>query len=204
MCIKIIWINGAFGSGKTTTAFEINRRLTNSFVYDPENIGYFLRRNMPKEILERNDFQNEILWRTFNYEIIKNIASKYNGIIIIPMTIYNQKYYDEIIGKLIESEIVVEHYILGATKETILKRLKKRLGNAVWAKNKIENCINGFEELKRRKETIYIDTNNKKINEVIEKIVKNAKIEMEEDKSFEIIKKYKRIKTLIKHIRLFC
>jgi adenylylsulfate kinase-like enzyme len=31
----IIWINGAFGSGKTQMAFEINRRLENSYVYDP-------------------------------------------------------------------------------------------------------------------------------------------------------------------------
>ena len=86
----IIWINGAFGSGKTQTAFEINRRLENSYVYDPENIGYFFRRNMPKEIIQGN-FQDQILWRTFNYEIIKNIYEKYNGTIIIPMTIYNKK-----------------------------------------------------------------------------------------------------------------
>ena len=57
----IIWINGAFGSGKTTTAIEIERRLKNSFLYDPENIGYFLRRNMPKEIWAVDDFQDETL-----------------------------------------------------------------------------------------------------------------------------------------------
>ncbi|MDR0635583.1 MAG: AAA family ATPase, partial [Treponema sp.] len=28
----IIWINGAFGSGKTQTAFELNRRWNNSYV----------------------------------------------------------------------------------------------------------------------------------------------------------------------------
>jgi hypothetical protein len=47
----IIWIICAFGSGKTQTAFELNRRLENSYVYDPENIGYFFRRNMPGEII---------------------------------------------------------------------------------------------------------------------------------------------------------
>ncbi|WP_353095654.1 hypothetical protein [Tissierella praeacuta] len=44
----IIWLNGAFGSGKTTCAFELSRRFPNSFVYDPENIGYFIRNNTPK------------------------------------------------------------------------------------------------------------------------------------------------------------
>ncbi len=42
----IIWINGAFGSGKTQTAFELKRHLQDAFVYDPENIGYFIRENI--------------------------------------------------------------------------------------------------------------------------------------------------------------
>ena len=40
--IKLIWINGAFGSGKTQTAYELNARISDSFVYDPENMGYFI------------------------------------------------------------------------------------------------------------------------------------------------------------------
>lgn len=43
----IIWINGAFGAGKTQTAYELNRRIENSFVYDPENIGFFINKSMP-------------------------------------------------------------------------------------------------------------------------------------------------------------
>ncbi len=43
----IIWINGAFGSGKTQTAYELHRRLDGSYVYDPENAGYFIRKNLP-------------------------------------------------------------------------------------------------------------------------------------------------------------
>ena len=48
----ILWINGAFGSGKTTISYELNRRIPNSFVYDPENIGFFIRKNIPKQILK--------------------------------------------------------------------------------------------------------------------------------------------------------
>ena len=36
----IVWINGAFGAGKTLTAGEIHRRLPDSVVYDPEDVGY--------------------------------------------------------------------------------------------------------------------------------------------------------------------
>lgn len=40
----IIWINGAFGSGKTQTSYELQRRIPNSVVYDPEKIGFLLTR----------------------------------------------------------------------------------------------------------------------------------------------------------------
>lgn len=39
----IIWINGAFGSGKTNTAYELKRRIPNAFVYDPEEAGFLVR-----------------------------------------------------------------------------------------------------------------------------------------------------------------
>ena len=38
----IIWINGAFGAGKTQAAYELRRRAENAYVYDPENAGYFI------------------------------------------------------------------------------------------------------------------------------------------------------------------
>ena len=68
----IIWINGSYGSGKTQTAYELQRRLDNSYVYDPENIGYFLDKNLPTEFskIKQGNFQNYELWRNFNYEMI--------------------------------------------------------------------------------------------------------------------------------------
>lgn len=84
----IIWLNGAFGSGKTTNAFELKRRLPNSFVYDPENIGYFIRENIPKELHESN-FQDHEQWRIFNYEMLKYISNTYEGTVIVPMTIFH-------------------------------------------------------------------------------------------------------------------
>jgi broad-specificity NMP kinase len=197
----IIWINGAFGSGKTQTAFEINRRLENSYVYDPENIGYFLRRNMPKEIIQGN-FQDQVLWRTFNYEIIKNICSKYDGYIIIPMTINNKNYFEEIIGKLLGENTKIDHYILGASKETILKRLSKRHEKKdSWAAKQIDMCINGFNELKEK--SIYINTNELNITEVVETIAKRSNVKLKEDNDIEIIKRIKRTIVQIKHMRLF-
>ena len=37
----IMWINGAFGSGKTSCEYELKKQIWNSYVYDPENIGFY-------------------------------------------------------------------------------------------------------------------------------------------------------------------
>jgi hypothetical protein len=127
----IIWINGAFGSGKTSAAYELNRRLPDSFVYDPENVGYFIRRNSP-EAFSHGDFQDIPLWREMNYETIKLIMTgcstvqAYAGTLIVPMTIVNPEYYDEIISKLRSDGFDVRHFILYASKNTILRRLHYR------------------------------------------------------------------------------
>ena len=43
----LIWINGAFGVGKTQTAHELHRRLTASHVADPELLGFAMHKMLP-------------------------------------------------------------------------------------------------------------------------------------------------------------
>lgn len=194
----IIWLNGAFGSGKTTCAFELNRRLPNSFVYDPENAGYFIRNNTPKEI-QKSDFQDHRQWRSFNYEMLKYIAREYLGIIIVPMTINNHQYYEEIIQRLIDDGIILKHYILYANKETILKRLNKRLERGeTWAKSQIDRCIEVFNtEITEEK----IITDNRSIDYVVEEVAKRSGVTLLPDKRTFLKKRIDRAIILIKHIR---
>ncbi|WP_432404201.1 AAA family ATPase [Wukongibacter sp. M2B1] len=194
----IIWLNGAFGSGKTTCAFELNRRLPNSFVYDPENIGYFIRNNTPKEI-QKSDFQDHGQWRSFNYEMLKYIALEYLGIIIVPMTINNHQYYEEIIQRLRDDGIILKHYILYADKETILKRLNKRLERGeTWAKSQVDRCIEVFNtEITEEK----IITDNRSIDYIVEEIAKRSGVTILPDKRTFMKKRIDRAITLIKHIR---
>src|SRR5690606_29969102 len=97
-------------------------RLANSCVYDPENIGFFIRENTPEES-HRSDFQNYKLWRSFNYDMLKYLSHEYSGTVIVPMTVNNKQYYDEIIQRLIDDDVTLKHYILDADRKTILKRL---------------------------------------------------------------------------------
>ena len=171
----IIWVNGAFGVGKTQTSNELHRRIQNSFFFDAENAGYFIRDNLPEEIA-KNDFQDFEMWRSFNYDMLKYIDKNYDGIVIVPMTIVNARYHKEIIGRLRNEGVEVHDFVLLASKEVILKRLEKRSeGRDSWAAQQIDRCIDGF------KSDIYqykIDTNNMTISEVAEEICRILCIEI--------------------------
>ena len=140
----IIWLNGAFGAGKTQTAYELKRRIPNSIIYDPEQIGFFINRSFPKEI-KKGDFQDYELWREFNYKTLKHIHSEYRGTIIIPMTVVNPQYYEEIIGRLKGDGIDVQHFVLSASKETLQRRLKSRFEKKnSWPEQQIDRCLSGL------------------------------------------------------------
>jgi adenylate kinase family enzyme len=56
----IVWINGAFGAGKTTTAALVQERLPGSRVFDPEYVGFMLRAVVD---VPTGDFQDLRVWR---------------------------------------------------------------------------------------------------------------------------------------------
>lgn len=195
----IIWINGAFGAGKTQTAFELHRRIPSAFVYDPENAGYFIRKNSPKET-HKEDFQNEKMWREINYAMLKNIDSRYDGIVLAPMTITNGEYIEEIIEKLKRENVKIAHFLLSASRETLLQRLKGRGdGSNSWPAQQIDRCLQGFEN---EKFDYVINTEKKSVEEAAEEIAARAGIELLPRSRGTLRKKWNRIKTQIQHIRV--
>ncbi|WP_397538961.1 AAA family ATPase [Rummeliibacillus pycnus] len=194
----IIWINGAFGSGKTQTSYELNRRIPNSFVYDPENMGFFINKNIPKEI-SKGDFQDYRIWRELNYTILKSIDSEYDGVIIVPMTIVNPQYFEEIVGKLRDDGVIVNHFVLWASKETLQKRLRSRgEGKNSWGAKQIERCIQGLsnDTFKHR-----LETDTMTVETVAETIASMLDIHLFEDNRNKFRKRLDRIKTQIKQMR---
>jgi cytidylate kinase len=172
----IIWINGAFGSGKTQTAHELCRRIPQSFLYDPENAGFFIRENIPNE-MSKADFQDHSLWREFNFSMLKTICNNYDGVITVPMTIVNPHYFDEIIGKLRSDGVTVHHFSLCASKKVLLRRLKSR-GDGInsWAANQIDRCIEGlshpvFEH--------HLQTDSMAIGHVVEQIATMSNLRLD-------------------------
>ncbi len=160
----IIWLNGSFGVGKSTIAENLKSKLENAIIYDPEKIGEFLFNVMPEK---KADFQDYELWRILNLEILKNLSTNYDTI-IVPMTITNEKYYDEIIGNLRNNNIVVQDFILIATKNSIVERLDKRRNSTQWAYEQVDKCIKTFD---KNFKGYRIDTNNSTIEVICFKIL---------------------------------
>lgn len=194
----IIWVNGAFGAGKTQTAHELHKRIPNSYIYDPENAGYFIRKNVPKP-MAKSDFQDHKAWRDTNYGMIKYIHEEYDGTLIIPMTIVNPEYFDDIVGRLRRDGIAVHHFALCAGRETLLKRLRSRGENGrSWAARQIDRCIEGLSLPAFERQ---LQTDDMTISEVAETIAAAVNIPLLPDPRGNLRKKYDRIMTQIKHIR---
>ncbi|UKS57091.1 AAA family ATPase [Exiguobacterium acetylicum] len=119
----IIWINGTFGVGKTTAATGLQQRWSGSYIFDPEETGYFLRAQLPEN---KDDFQDEPLWRTFNRQLLEQLNTE-DARIIVPMTLTNPEYFQEIIGTLRDSGHDVRHIALMAKEATVKRRLVSRL-----------------------------------------------------------------------------
>lgn len=196
----ILWINGAFGAGKTTVANELNRRIENAYIYDPENAGYFIRKNIPQQINTEDNFQDYKLWRDFNLKMLRFIADSFDGTIIVPMTVTNRQYYDELILKLSE-RYIVKHFILYASKKVILKRLSTRFeGKNSWAAGKARECISAFNS---DIPGIKIMTDNMGIDEITQRIGELSGIILNRDKRKKLTKKLNRLAVKLKNIRWF-
>ena len=196
----IIWINGTFGSGKTTTAYELEKRIEKGFVFDPESFGYVLMKNIPKS-LQKEDFQDFPIWRETNYSLLKQIAINYEGIIIVPMTITNEEYFHEIISRLRKDHISVKHVTLMATKATIKKRLRSRLeGENSWAFKQAEARLQQLQNPLFKEQ---IETDGLAVEEVIEKVAQVIGLKLKEEKRNLFRKRRDRFLIKIKEISLF-
>ncbi|KUN88944.1 ATP/GTP-binding protein [Streptomyces bungoensis] len=119
--MTVVWINGAFGAGKTTTARELIELIPNSTLFDPEVIGAALPHLLPpKHLAEVGDFQDLPIWRRLVIDTAAAMLAELGGTLVVPMTLLRQEYRDEIFGGLAARRIAVRHLLL-APAETILR-----------------------------------------------------------------------------------
>lgn len=122
-----ILINGAFGIGKTTAANGLLSEVPGAVIFDPEDIGYVLRR-LPAPLVGRwrqpSDYQDLALWRLL-IGWAGRLAHLRAPVVIVPMAFTNLAYLEGFASTL-ERSAPVRRVCLVAPLELVRARLLQR------------------------------------------------------------------------------
>lgn len=146
----IVFLNGAFGIGKTTVARLLRARLPGSACYDPEWIGIALQRLpgwVPLEGRGTDDFQDLALWRRATIAGIRATRAA-RRTVIVPMAVSNLAHLDEIRRGVARFDPAVRHFCLVAPLPVVLHRQSVRGGGHMhaWQVRRARECCAAHED----------------------------------------------------------
>jgi len=201
----LVWVNGAFGAGKTQTAHELCRRLPNAHVADPELLGFALHKMLPPAA--RGDFQDLPQWRAGLVAVLQQAETSHDGPVIVPMTIVRDDYFDEIIGGLRSRGVDVRHYALTATPDTLRKRLRHRIAyvgtllgrDETWAVRQIDRCV---AALSTERYAVRVPTDGRCVDEVVEHLARDIGLTLTRPRLPPVRRRLRRLAVGARHIRL--
>jgi hypothetical protein len=204
--VVLVWINGAFGSGKTQTTFEILRRAPDAHVADPELIGFGIHRMLPSSA--RSDFQDRPQWRSAVVATLADAVRAHDGPVLVPMTLVEPVYFDEIMSGLRADDVDVRHFSLIASPETLRRRLRTRSGfwlaratgrEECWAIQQIERCVTALAD---DRFAAHVATDGRTVDEVVEDIAARAGLPLEHPRLGTARYQLRRAAVGIRHIRV--
>ena len=120
---NIIWLNGAFGAGKSAVAAELLLRLPGSVLFDPEEVGYMLGKIVPQP---RGGFGFQDLppWRPLVAHTAIELLRYVRAPLVAPMTVLRRAYAQEIFGALAAHGVRVHHVVLHADERELRRRIE--------------------------------------------------------------------------------
>jgi shikimate kinase len=118
----IIWLNGTFGAGKTTTARQLAGRLDNARHFDPELVGYLLMTALGDH--EFKDFQDLPPWRELVPVFTEKIASFTGQHLIAVQTVLREDYWRELAQGFRRIPLDIFHVLLHVDSDALTKRIK--------------------------------------------------------------------------------
>jgi predicted kinase len=118
----IIWLNGTFGVGKTSTAQRLAAMVPDSRVFDPETVGQMLRGALADRPV--GDFQDWSAWRPLVATSLIEIARMTGQHIIAPQTVLKREYFDQILTQLRAADLDTFHVLLDAADAVLRNRIE--------------------------------------------------------------------------------
>jgi predicted kinase len=125
----IIWVNGAFGVGKSTLARVLAATIPHCMIMDPEVIGAYLHRLVPHS--PTGDYQDLEFWRSLTTHTILELRRIYQATVVVPMTMVNPTWLDEIHGAFRKQGESLLHVFLDANETTLRDRIDNHTTDAV-------------------------------------------------------------------------
>lgn len=161
----IIWLNGPFGAGKTTLADRLRLRRPDLLVFDPEEIGFVVKATVPPAA--SGDYQDLPLWRALTVATLLELRRHYRQDIVVPMTLVQPDYLDELLGgaRRIGDELL--HVFLDLDAELLRDRIKRQVMHpdpvrnseiCQWRLAQMERCLSARERLPAG--TLVLDSGN--------------------------------------------
>ena len=137
----VVFINGAFGIGKTTVSRLLAAELRGSLVFDPEPLGIVIMHLAALRGRRQEDFQDLVAWRWFAARLIR-IARGFRRTVIVPMAFTNLAYLGEFLSYLRDRGVPTLHFCLTAPHSVVVERLnaRQRKGPTAWQLRRSAEC----------------------------------------------------------------
>jgi hypothetical protein len=150
-------------------AKELCRRYPSAILFDPEQIGFMLRRTIPKP-QRPPDFQDIPLWRELTVKTAVRLLETFDRPLIVPMTLVKREPFEEILGGLREAGVAVHHFTLTASSRTLRIRLLKRwdsLPSKLWTLRQVTPCVASLSDPRF---AVHIPTDRRRVKEIADEI----------------------------------
>ena len=118
----IIWLNGTFGVGKTSTGTLLTQKSRRLRLFDPESVGYMLRPNLFDHSV--SDFRHWESWRVLTPIVAAELIRFSGQSLVAPQTVLEENYWDELERGLSEHGDEVLHVLLDAEEGVIRSRIE--------------------------------------------------------------------------------
>ena len=155
----IVWLNGAFGVGKTTAAAELCRLLPAAREHNPEVLGWFLQHTVGR--LQRGDYQHLASWRRGTVALTR-WAARGDSTIVVPMSVLRPDYLDGLLDGLRTHGHDVRHVLLDASSPVLQTRISEDTSDnpraTDWRREHVANYRDVRDEIAAR--GITIDTSD--------------------------------------------
>lgn len=165
----ILWLNGPFGVGKTTTTRALLAARPDARAHDPERLGHVLGRLLR----HRGDYQELPSWRRGTVlGVARRAGRSRGGVLVVPMTLQDPDVADEVLGGLRARGRALVHVTLDASPDVLRHRIdtdEREPDARVWRHLQLDRWADARPHLAARGPVV--DTDARTVDEVVDAVL---------------------------------